>query len=309
MPQPSPQTASDTNKVYLLGPEGTFSDAAARIYLEHLTAAGLPHPVVVHTKSIEKALADAAADTAAVAIVPIENSETGTVIVTQEELRGLPLNIEWELSIPVRYSLISRAPLERITRILCHPLAYGQCSRFLNQHVGDAEVSFVSSNARAGVELEALDESVPAAALVPTEYATAGRWSTAVKNVQNSAFNTTRFLVMRRRELSRPLDFSRRKTSAAIKPKEDRPGVLSDLLAAFGKRSINITRIESRPSRERVWNYVFFLDFNNNAGVPDALREVALHAEQVIILGTYDSLAPVANESGVDAPSGDVVDA
>lgn len=300
MPQQPAPRAPDTRKIYLLGPEGTFSDAAARVYVDHLVAAGVPQPQVVHTKSIEKALADATADTAAVAIVPIENSETGTVIVTQEELRSLPLNIEWELSIPVRYSLISRSPLPQVTRVFCHPLAHGQCSRFLSQHVGDAEVSFVSSNARAGVELEALDASVPAAALVPTEYATSGRWSTVVENVQNSAFNTTRFLVMRRRELSRPLDFSRRKTSAAIKPKEDRPGVLADLLAAFGKRSINITRIESRPSRERVWNYVFFLDFNNNAGVPDALEEIAPHAEQVIILGTYDSLAPAANEARPD---------
>lgn len=292
MPQPLLQAAPRTNKIYILGPEGTFSDAAARIFLAHLAASGLSPPVIVHTTSIEKALANAAGDTASVAIVPIENSETGTVIVAQEELRSLPLNIEWELSIPVRYNLISRSPLAEVTRIFCHPLAHAQCSRFLNEHVAGAAVSFVSSNARAGVELEALGDSERAAALVPSEYASSSRWSVTMKNVQNSAFNTTRFLVLRRRELSRPLDFSRSKTSAAIKPKEDRPGALADLLAAFAKCSINITRIESRPSRERVWNYVFFLDFNNNSSVPVALREVALHAEQVLILGTYDSLTP-----------------
>jgi prephenate dehydratase len=295
MPQPPLQTAPRTDKIYILGPEGTFSDAAARIYVAHLTAGGLRPPVIVHTTSIEKALANAAVDPVSVAIVPIENSETGTVIVTQEELRSLPLTIEWELSIPVRYNLISRGPLEQVTRIFCHPLAHAQCSRFLNEHVADAAVSFVSSNARAGVELEASSDSELAAALVPSEYASSSRWSVIMKNVQNSAFNTTRFLVMRQRELSRSVDFSRRKTSAAIKPKEDRPGALADLLAAFARCSINIARIESRPSRERVWNYVFFLDFNNNSSVPDALREVALHAEQVLILGTYDSLTPTAS--------------
>ena len=101
----------------MLGPAGTFSDRAASAYCRRMFGAGTP-PEVVHTRTIEEALANAAGDPASVAIVPIENSETGTVIPTQEQLRTAPVTIELELSIPVRYSLISHAAVADVRQAL-----------------------------------------------------------------------------------------------------------------------------------------------------------------------------------------------
>lgn len=281
--------ATPVERIYVLGPAGTFSDRAASAYCRFRFGSGAA-PTVVHTRTIEEALANAANDATSVAIVPIENSETGTVIPTQEQLRSAPVSIELELSIPVRYSLISHADVQGVRQVFCHPLAHGQCSRFLRQNVPDAEVVFASSNAQAGVELARLGAGSAAAAIVPSEYAAEGSYRVVVPNVQNSAFNTTRFVIVRARGAAPEPDFSRQKTSLVIVPRHDRPGLLADLLSAFARRAINVTRIESRPSLERPWNYVFFVDIQNNAAVADATREVAAEVQELIILGTYDSL-------------------
>jgi prephenate dehydratase len=281
--------AAPVERIHVLGPAGTFSDRAASAYSQRMFTAGSP-PVVVHTRTIEEALANAAGDPASVAIVPIENSETGTVIPTQEQLRTAPVSIELELSIPVRYSLISYATAEQVRQVFCHPLAHGQCSRFLRENLPEAEVVFASSNAQAGVELARLGPGSAAAAIVPSEYAAEGNYRVVAHNVQNSAFNTTRFVVVRARSVAPEPDFTRQKTSLVILPKHDRPGLLADLLSAFARRAINVTRIESRPSRERPWNYVFFVDIQNNAAVAEAAREVGDEVQQLVILGTYDSL-------------------
>ena len=286
----------------MLGPAGTFSDRAASAYCRCALAASGPQPAIVHTRTIEEALANAAADPASVAIVPIENSETGTVIPTQEQLRTAPVAIELELSIPVRYSLISHAAVQDVRQVFCHPLAHGQCSRYLRQHLADVEIVFASSNAQAGVELARLGAGSVAAAIVPSEYAAGGSYRVVVPDVQNSAFNTTRFVVVRARGAAAEPDFSRQKSSLVILPKHDRPGLLADLLSAFARRAINITRIESRPSRERPWNYVFFVDIENNDAVAEATREVAGEVQELVILGTYDSIVVDGSLAPAAAP-------
>jgi prephenate dehydratase len=284
-----PKDGAAVERIHVLGPAGTFSDRAASAYCRSRFGDGA-QPAIVHTRTIEEALANAAGDPASVAIVPIENSETGTVIPTQEQLRTVPVTIEFELSIPVRYSLISHAAVEGVRQVFCHPLAHGQCSRYLRQNLPDAEVVFASSNAQAGVELARVGAGSAAGAIVPSEYAPSGSYRVVVPNVQNSAFNTTRFVVVRARSAASEPDFTRQKTSLVILPKHDRPGLLADLLSAFARRAINVTRIESRPSRERPWNYVFFVDIENNGAVADATREVGAEVQQLTILGTYDSL-------------------
>jgi prephenate dehydratase len=116
-------------RCYVLGPAGTFSEAGAQLYARAFAASGLLAPAIAYTASIEDAIATLAQDPAAVAIVPIENSESGTVVVTQEELRVARVRIEWELAIDVRYNLIGQGPLERVRRVYCHPVAQGQCTR------------------------------------------------------------------------------------------------------------------------------------------------------------------------------------
>lgn len=279
-------------RCYVLGPAGTFSEVGANLYARALAAQGLGTPSTVFTPSIEDAIEQAAADSRAVAVVPIENSESGTVVVTQEELRSARVRIEWELSVEVRYNLIGQGPLERVRRVYCHPVAQGQCTRYLRQHLPHAEVVYAASNAQAGADLIGSDVSATSAAIVPAHPALSewASWVPLAQGIQNSATNTTRFLVVRAASDSWEPDFEREKTSLVVVPRQDRPGLLARLLDPLGRHGVNITRIESRPSRERPWTYVFFLDFHNGPGAAESVDEIRSSRDEVIVLGTYDAL-------------------
>ena len=279
-------------RCYVLGPAGTFSEVGASIYTRALEARGLAAPTVVFTPSIEDAMEQVANDSGAVAVVPIENSESGTVVITQEELRAARVRVEWELSVEVRYNLIGRGPLESVRRVYCHPVAQGQCTRYLRQHLADAEVVYAASNAQAGADLIGSEVSATSAAIVPA-HPTLSEWASWVplaEGIQNSSTNTTRFLVVRAASDAWQPDFERAKTSIAVIPRQDRPGLLARLLEPLGRHGINITRIESRPSRERPWAYVFFVDFQNGPGAAESVDEIRTSRDEVIVLGTYDAL-------------------
>lgn len=286
------QTLPETKRCYVLGPGGTFSEQAAVVYSQALASAGRETPEFEYTSSIEDAVALASREVDSVAIVPIENSETGTVVITQEELRSAPVSIEWELAIPVRYNLIGTAALERIQRVYCHPVAHGQCTHFLRKRLPDIEIAFSTSNAQAGTDLARLDEGVAAAAIVPSHF-DAGELehvSELAHDIQNSAVNTTRFVIVRARSPEWQPNYASKKTSLVVVPQQDRPGLLAALLAPFGRHGLNITRIESRPSRDRPWAYIFFLDFQNNAQAREAIDELRATGDHIIVLGTYDEL-------------------
>lgn len=286
------KTLPETKRCYVLGPGGTFSERAAVVYSEQLTGAGRAAPEFVYTSSIEDAVALTSREADAVAIVPIENSETGTVVITQEELRSAPVSIEWELAIPVRYNLIGTAPLDRIQRVYCHPVAHGQCTHFLRQKLPEIEIAFSTSNAQAGTDLARLDGNVAAAAIVPAHFDVAelDHVTELGHDIQNSAVNTTRFVIVRARTPEWQPDYSSKKTSLVVVPQQDRPGLLAALLAPFGRHGLNITRIESRPSRDRPWAYIFFLDFQNNAQAREAIDELRSTGDLIVVLGTYDEL-------------------
>jgi chorismate mutase/prephenate dehydratase len=279
-------------RCYVLGPAGTFSEAGAQLYARAFEASGLLAPAIAYTASIEDAIAALAQDPAAVAIVPIENSESGTVVVTQEELRVARVRIEWELAIDVRYNLIGQGPLDRVRRIYCHPVAQGQCTRYLRQHLAQAEVIYASSNAQAGADLLSSELCATSAAIVPAHPVLA-EWASfapLAQGIQNSATNTTRFLVVRAEREGFEPDYGREKTSLVVIPRQDRPGLLARLLEPLGRLDLNITRIESRPSRDRPWAYVFFLDFQNGPASAQAVDEIRASGDEVIVLGTYDAL-------------------
>lgn len=279
-------------RCYVLGPAGTFSEVGANLYLKTLAESGFPTPGIVFTPSIEDAFDQAAKDPDAVAIVPIENSESGTVVVTQEELRAAHVRIEWELGVAVRYNLVGQGPLERVERVYCHPVAQGQCTRYLRQHLPRAEVVYAASNSQAGADLLRSEVRATSAAIVPA-HPTLSEWANWVplaEGIQNSPTNTTRFLVVRAVNDAWQPDFAREKTSVVVVPRQDRPGLLARLLQPLGRHDINITRIESRPSRERPWAYVFFLDFHNGPGAAESVDEIRTSGDDVIVLGTYDEL-------------------
>jgi prephenate dehydratase len=282
------------DKILVLGPEGTYSGHAARRYRDHLARTGEgPNAEIAYTRSIPEALELASQNLDSRAVAPIENSETGAVVATQDHLAKHGLFIEWEINVKVRLSLVSDVPTEQIARLYTHPVAFEQCDIFTAKHLRAAEVTFTQSNVDSGVRWVSANPGERAAAIVPPDYEPARAPSVVVPDVQNNERNTTRFVVVRGgggTSGGGTGDFARAKTSLLIEPDADRPGLLFEILSVFMKHRINLCRIESRPARTRPWAYVFYMDITNNEKSADAVRELFAGPWKVVLLGTYDAL-------------------
>jgi prephenate dehydratase len=284
------------DKIYVLGPEGTYSGYAARRYAEHLARAGQSRTAEISfTRSIPEALELASQSPGARAVAPIENSETGAVVATQDHLAKHGLFIEWEINVKIRFRLVSDVPVEEIARLYAHPVAFEQCDVFTAKRLRAAEVVFTRSNVDSGVHWANAALGEKAAAIVPSDYEPARSAAVLVADVQNSERNTTRFVVVRGGSApgaapEKAADFARAKTSLLIEPDADRPGLLFEILSVFKKHGINLCRIESRPARTSAWQYVFYMDITNNERTSEAVRELFAGPWNVVLLGTYDAL-------------------
>jgi prephenate dehydratase len=277
------------DKIYVLGPAGTYSGSAAQRYRDYLLRAGqTKDPEISYTRSIPEALELASQSPDARAVAPIENSETGAVVATQDHLAKHGLFIEWEINVRIRFSLVSDVPLAQVARVYSHPVAFEQCDIFTAKHLRAAEVTFTKSNVDSGVRWASAPPTERAAAIVPSDYTPARPPALVVPELQNSERNTTRFVVVRGGGGTG--DFSRSKTSLLIEPDADRPGLLFEILSVFKKHDINLCRIESRPERTRPWAYVFYMDITNNPNTESAVRELFAAPWKVVLLGTYDAL-------------------
>ncbi len=281
--------AAPVERIYTLGPEGTFSERAAERVRAHVAAAGGPPARLIYTPTIPEALARAAADPASLAVAPLENSDSGTVVVTQDGLARGPLRIEWQVDVRVRYAILAGGPLDEVRSLYAHPLAHAQCDLYLAERLPGAAVTFTGSNAESGRRLLA-EGTRASAAIVPLEYAARHAPLVRAEDVQNAPDNRTRFVAARALASARPPDFSRPLASLAVDPGENRPGVLWEILGAFAARAINLRRVESRPARTGPWAYVFYLDLENNGATEGALEALRARGHGVRLLGTYDLL-------------------
>lgn len=277
-------------RLYTLGPPGTFSDKAALRLREHLADRGAGKPGIEYTRTIPEVISRTEGDPESLGVFPIENSDTGTVLFAQDSLVQHRVTIEWEIPVRVRFSLLANAPLAEVTRVLSQPVAYDQCGFYLAEHLPKAQVSFTTSNTESGRQFLAERNDGPCAAIVPSDFAEEHTDVHVAEDIQNYPNNTTRFLVVRTAPGPVDYDFSRYKTSILIEPEEDRPGLLYDLLSVFKRHELNLCRLESRPAKVRPWTYVFFLDFNNNAGSAQALAELERGDRTIKVLGSYDRL-------------------
>ncbi|HEU4403673.1 MAG TPA: prephenate dehydratase domain-containing protein [Polyangiaceae bacterium] len=275
-------------RIYTLGPEGTFSERAAERVRAHVARAGAP-AALVYTPTIAEALARAAADPRSLAVAPIENSDSGTVIATQDRLAQEPLLIEWQVDVRIRYALLARGPVAGVRALYAHSLAHAQCDLYLAEHLPEVDVAFTRSNAESGQRLLA-DEAPGRAALVPLEYAARHAELVRAEDVQNAADNCTRFVAARALASARPPDFSRPRASVAVEPAANRPGVLFEILGEFARAAINLRRVEARPARTGPWTYVFYLDIECNGAAEGALEAVRALGHGVKLLGTYEVL-------------------
>jgi prephenate dehydratase len=217
-----------------LGPEGTFShEAALRLKCRERVFRPTIHAIMA-------AVARGEGD----GIVPMENSEAGGVGETLDGLSRYPLFITAELYLPIHHNLASSVSRDELRVIFAHPQTHEQCSDRIEEW--GVPVIHTSSNAASAQEAR----RVPNAGAILSESAAAlYRLPVIARSVENNAGNTTRFVRIAREPSADP---RREKCSVRIDPHEDRPGLLYELLGVFATRKINLTRIESRPSKKKM---------------------------------------------------------
>jgi chorismate mutase/prephenate dehydratase len=219
-------------------------------------------------------------------VVPIENSTEGTVNHTLDRFLTSPLKICGEVELRVRHHLMGNMNrLGKIERVCSHPQALAQCREWLEEHLPGIEQVPVSSNAEGA--RRARDEE-GTAALAGEAAAEVYGLKILFREVEDQADNTTRFVVVGRKLFPAS---GNDKTSVLVSASgTEGPGVLLHLLGPLARHGVNMTRIESRPSRRRKWDYVFFVDLDGHADDPPvkkALDEVKAKASLFKVLGAY----------------------
>ena len=265
-------------RVAYLGPEGTFSQMAVKQQFG-LSARATP------IGTIPGVFDEVARGNADFGVVPVENTTEGGIIHTFDTFLDSDLKISAEIALQVHMCLLARSGVELgdIERVYSLPVAAGQCRRWLARNLPRA--TSVESRATADGARLAHDDARGAA--VAAEIA-ARLYELAVlrRNIEDSSHNMTRFLVVGR-DQAEPT--GRDKTSLLLVTR-DEPGILYRVLGAFAERGLNMTKIESRPSRRRPWEYVFFVDVDGHqtdGAVAAALADVQKSCESLKVLGSY----------------------
>jgi chorismate mutase/prephenate dehydratase len=266
-------------KVAYLGPEGTFSHAAARAFF----GLGATYCEATTFEGIFDAVARRQAHEG---IVPIENSTEGSVIHAVDALIASHLLIRAEFELEVSLCLLTRAPgVASIQRIYSHPQPLGQCRMWLAKHVSGAQL--VQSASTALAVREALAD--PAGAAVGSPLASEIYDLPILRErIQDYPENFTRFVVVAPEDAARTGD-DKTTIAFSIRDGHDR-GALVRVLTIFDEEGINLFRIESRPSRERAWDYVFLAELaghREDASVERAMRRLAEKCPMLKQLGSY----------------------
>lgn len=268
-------------RIGYLGPKGTFSHEALKKYIS-----GLPH-TAQDFSSIPEILTAVQEDRLEEAIVPIENSIEGAVNATMDMIaHDVALSIKAELVIPIREHLLVKrgTDLSKIRFILSHPQPLGQCRRFLSEQLPYALSKAVYSTAAAAEEVAegAGDLAAIGSAVAADVYGL----EIAVSDIQDYDNNHTRFVIVSKTDAIRT---GRDKTSIVFST-EDEPGSLYKILDIFNLWGINMTRIESRPARNMLGRYIFFVDLighKEDDALKDALTMVSKKTTFLKILGSY----------------------
>jgi chorismate mutase/prephenate dehydratase len=269
-----------TMTIAYLGPEATFThQAAIRRFGSSLRYAS--------QKTIADVFTEVAKNRADYGVVPVENSTEGVVTHTLDMFVDSDLKIVSQIVLPIQYCLAGTGGgLKTIKRLHVHPQALGQCRRWVQQNLPNVEILEASSNARSG-ELAAKDKSAAAV----TGILAAEKYGLQIleQDIQDNAANATRFLVLGR-QCSPPAGDDRTSLMVSV---SDKVGALHEAIAAFRRFKINLTKIESRPSKRKAWEYFFFIDCDGHAQdkkVAKAIDHLGGHCNFVKILGSYPNM-------------------
>lgn len=262
-----------------LGPQATYSHlAAVKKFGASLRYEPLP--------GIADVFNEIAKDRADYGVVPIENSTEGAVTHTYDMFVDSELKVCAQILLPVRHNLMAACPRDQIKKLYSIAQVFAQCRQWLQLNMPHAELIEVSSTTRAAE----IAKSEPGSGALASSLA-AELYGLKIhdQNIQDSSENVTRFLVIGRKY---PPRTGNDKTSIMYSV-QDRVGALHDTIASFKKNKINMTKIESRPSKKKAWEYYFFVDFLghcDDARVKKALAGLAKHTMFVKILGSYPNV-------------------
>lgn len=278
-------------RVAYLGPEGTFTQLAAR----HLFGLQARYRECATVEAVFEAVSS---KDATYGVVPFENSTEGAVNMTSDALLEGNLLIRQEYVLPVAHCLLSHATsLSRITAVYSHPQALAQCRTWLAKHLPKAQVVQTTSTAAAAREAQ----TDPRAAAIAGDIAAELYDLPIVRaGIQDRAENATRFVVIGADDAP---PTGRDRTTLAFGV-ADKKGALRRVLALLEDSNVNLTRIESRPSRSRPWHYVFLVDVEGHRRDTDLVRALAAvekSTDFVKVIGSYPRAVPRADAAAAPA--------
>jgi len=262
--------------VAYLGPEATFTHQAA---IRRFGASLRYSP----QKTVADVFTEVSKNRADYGVVPVENSTEGVVTHTLDMFVDSELKIVAQIVLPVQHCLLSKCRRAQIKKLYAHPQSLGQCRTWVQTNLPRAEIIETSSNARSAEFAAREKYSAAIAGVLAAE-----KYGVPVLefDIQDNAANATRFLVLGR-QCSPPTGDDRTSLMFSI---VDRVGALYRALAPFRRYRINMTKIESRPSKRKAWEYFFFVDCDghvNDRKVDKAIGMLAEHCSYVKVLGSY----------------------
>ncbi|MEM7294646.1 MAG: prephenate dehydratase, partial [Pseudomonadota bacterium] len=268
-------------QVAYLGPEGTFTHAAVQKHFGHAAQ-------TVPLGAIDEVFRAVETETVAFGVVPVENSTEGVINHTLDMFLNSPLSISGEVVIRIHHNLVGSVDdLAGVKKVLSHQQSLAQCRNWLNTNLPNVEREAVSSNAEAA-RLASNDTSV--VAIAPSAAAEIYQLNTLAAKIEDETDNTTRFLIIGKQDVA---PSGNDKTSVLFAA-PNKPGALYELLKPLAEYNIDMDRLESRPSRGGLWEYVFFVDFSghhDDTDIAPALQQLKDNAPLYRVLGSYPKAA------------------
>jgi chorismate mutase/prephenate dehydratase len=264
--------------VAFLGPEGTFTQEAALKHFGHSA-------VTVPMSAIDEVFREVAAGAVNYGVVPVENSTEGVVNHTLDNFQDSSLKICGEVELRIHHHLLigANTKKEHITRIYSHAQSLAQCRKWLDSHYAGVERVAVSSNAEAAKRVNSEWNSAAIAGDMAADLYGLEKLATKIEDRPD---NSTRFLIIGTQDTP-PSGQDKTSIIASVR---NQPGALHDLLEPFHRAQVDLTRVETRPSRMGKWSYVFFIDFEGHAEdekVSALLAELSPKVAELKLLGSY----------------------
>ncbi len=263
--------------IAFLGPEGTFTQAAAYKHFGHSVK-------TLSLAAIDEVFREVEAGAARYGVVPVENSTEGVINHTLDMFMQSPLQICGEVELRIHHNLIGiNTDISKIKHVYSHQQSLAQCREWLDAKLPGVERVAVSSNAEAA---RLASEDQDGAAIAGETAAEIYKLTILVDNIEDDPDNTTRFLIIGNQRVAA----SGHDKTSLILSVNNHSGALQKLLLPFQQHDISMTKIESRPSRRGMWDYVFFVDVEghrDDAGVKKALEQLQDNSSLLKILGSY----------------------